>query len=167
MFAHFRTRFVIYATVAVLLFQATVVHAALVTFSNTVGTVTTLITFANLANNARSAAGATYDPIATGLGYRLATVECALTFASAPTAGSTVDVWLTRAPDGTNFEDAATTRTPDVVCPVVGGVTTTRVSFSDVRLPPHLIKGVALNNNSGVQLNSGTVKLWPYTQKGS
>jgi hypothetical protein len=167
MFQRFRHKLVIYSILAVLLLQATAAHAALVTFANVVGTVTTLITFTNLTSGSRTTAGATYDPVATGLGYRLATVECALTFASAPTAGTSVDVWLTKGPDGTNFEDPATTRTPDVVCPVVAGVTTTRVTFSDVRLPPHLIKGVALNNATGVQLNSGTVKLWPYTQKGS
>jgi hypothetical protein len=59
----------------------------------------------SLANNA-GALGAEYDN-ATNL-YISAVFELSVTFGSAPTAGSTVDLYIIPAPDGTNYDDAVT-----------------------------------------------------------
>lgn len=59
----------------------------------------------SLANNA-GALGAEYDN-ATNL-YLFGVFELNVTFASNPTAGSTVDLYIIPAPDATNYDDAVT-----------------------------------------------------------
>jgi hypothetical protein len=59
----------------------------------------------SLANSA-GALGAEYDN-AAGL-YMMGVFELNVTFGTNPTAGSTVDLYIIPAPDGTNYDDAVT-----------------------------------------------------------
>lgn len=130
-------------------------------------TVSTGLTITNLANNIRTANGSTYDArqAGTGKGYFEAYVECVLTFGTAPTAGTAVSIWFLRSHDGTNFEDNATTRTPDLSCPVRNN-TANRVG-AVIRLRPLRYQLAALNDGTGQQINSGTISILPMTPQGN
>jgi len=125
----------------------------------------------SLANNA-GALGAEYDN-ATNL-YLFGVFELNVTFGSNPTAGSTVDLYIIPAPDGTNYDDAVTGASGAAPATAyVGGfplraVTTAQkvplgVGISGpVPLPPVKFKAFILNK-SGVAFpaSGSTLKMVP------
>jgi hypothetical protein len=95
-------------------------------------------------------------------------VELAVTFASAPTAGKTVALFLLPSVDGSNYGDgdASTANTPShfvgtFVARAVG--TAQRLMLRGVQLPPGLFK-YQLINNSGVAFTASghTLTRRPY-----
>lgn len=133
------------------------------------GTTTSVLTLSSLTSGSRSAAGTAYDPRVgqTGLGYINVVVECALTYAAAPTAGAGLDVWfLTNlSPTGGSFEDTSTTRLPDLTCPANSNQSGTRVALR-TKLPPFRFQAIAVNNGAG-QTVSGNVNIRPFTPQGN
>lgn len=105
-----------------------------------------------LANNARaisSAIGA--DGTAANL---LGDFELAVTFGTAPTVDTLIDLYLVRSADGTNYEDGDATNRPTADSYVgsfqVRAVTTAqRMVVRDIPLPPGLFKAVVHNNGTG------------------
>lgn len=125
----------------------------------------------SLANNA-AALGAEYDN-ATNL-YLFGLFELNVTFGTNPTAGSTIDLYIIPAPDGTNYDDnttGASGAAPSTA--YVGGfplraVTTAQkvplgVGLTRVELPPTKFKVFVINKSGQSFPASGsTVKMVPY-----
>lgn len=71
------------------------------------------------------------NTVGTGMGGGLfCTIETFVTFPANPTAGSSLDIWLLKATDGTNIEDNTTQRSPDVVLPLNTTQVSTRVAIT-------------------------------------
>lgn len=120
----------------------------------------------SLANGSRaisSAIGA--DATAANL---LGDFELAVTFGTAPTLDNTVDLYLVRAADGTNYEDGNATIRPASNAFAgsfqLRNVTTAqRIVIRDVPLPPGLWKAVVLNSSGQAFPASGsTLKVRPH-----
>ncbi len=132
---------------------------------------TVLNTSATLANNALVASSA-YDntPGQTGDGYTEADLELAVTFGTAPTAGTAASIWFLRSQDGTNYEDGSSSvtpaRSPDLVIPVNASTSAQRIIRAAV-LPPGKITVLLKNDGTGQSMSSGwTLKLRPITRQG-
>jgi hypothetical protein len=123
--------------------------------------------------NAAGALGAEYDN-ATNL-YMFGTFELNVTFGTNPTAGSTVDLYLIPAPDGTNYDDAVTGAAGSAPnTSYVGGFPLRAVTSAQkvplgvgiagpVQLPPTKFKVFALNKSGQAFPASGsTIKMVPY-----
>lgn len=137
------------------------------------GTLQTLMTteLNSLANNAlvvSSVAGASGVITLTSSGYPQALCELVVTFGTAPTANTTVNIWFLTDADGTNFEDGSSsvtpTRNPDVIF-VVRAVNTAQRIQKLCRLPVGTFKVLALNNGTGQAFaaSANTVKILPIT----
>lgn len=125
----------------------------------------------SLANNA-AALGAEYDN-ATNL-YLFGLFELNVTFGTNPTAGSTVDLYIIPAPDGTNYDDNTTgaSGTAPANCYVGGfplrAVTTAQkvplgVGLTRVELPPTKFKAFLVNKSGQSFPASGsTLKMVPH-----
>lgn len=126
----------------------------------------------SLANNG-AALGAEYDN-ATNL-YLFGLFELNVTFGSAPTEGSTVDMYIIPAPDGTNYDDAVTGASG--VAPgtsYAGGFPLRAVTTAQkvplglgirgrVELPPTKFKVFIVNRSGQAFPASGsTIKMVPY-----
>lgn len=117
-------------------------------------TITSLMTteLNSLTNNSRaigSAAGA--DGTAANL---LGDFELVVTYGTNPTVDTTIDLYLVRSADGTNYEDGDASIRPAAECFVgsfqVRAVTTAqRMVVRDVPMPPGLYKPVIHNNGTG------------------
>lgn len=122
---------------------------------------------AAIANNSRSAASAAVGADATDA-HLLADFELVCTFATAPTLDTTIDLYLVRSADGTNYEDGSDTVRPNpdafVGSFAVRNVTTSqRIIKRDVPLPPGLWKAILHNNGTGQSISSGwTLKARPH-----
>lgn len=132
---------------------------------------TVLSTSATLANNALVASSA-YDNTQgqTGDGYAECDLELAVTFGTAPTAGTAASIWFLRSQDGTNYEDGSSSvtpaRSPDLVIPVNASTSAQRIIRSAV-LPPGKITVLLKNDGTGQTMSSGwTLKLRPITRQG-
>lgn len=106
----------------------------------------------SLANNAR-AISAAMGGDATDANL-LGDWELAVTFGVAPTLDATIDLYLVRAADGTNYEDGDASIRPQANAFVgsfqARAVTTAqRLVIPDVPMPPGLYKAVIHNNATG------------------
>lgn len=119
----------------------------------------------NLANGNRVISGSTSTGITSGVVdnatdlYMWADFEFTCTFASAPSAGQTVDLYLVPSVDNTNFADGDASIVPPTTYYrgsfVLRAVTSAqRVAVLGVPLPPEKFK-VLLANSSGAALPSG------------
>lgn len=119
-----------------------------------------------LSNNAYSNAGTAYDNSANL--YEWGEFEFAGTFGTAPTANTTIDLYLVPSADGANYADGGGAVAPDIgdyACSFqVRAVTTAqRRVRKNVILPLYSFRAVALNNATGqVVPNTSTVKVTPY-----
>ena len=126
----------------------------------------------SLANNA-GALGAEYDNATND--YLFGMFELNVTFGSAPTAGSTVDLYIIPAPDGTNYDDAITGASGSAPSTCYAGsfplraVTTAQKiplglgAAGYVALPPTKFKVFVLNKSGQAMPASGTtVKMIPF-----
>lgn len=121
----------------------------------------------SLANNARAISGAQgADGTDANL---LGDFELAVTFGTAPTLDTTVDLYLVRAADGTNYEDGDASIRPAANAFAgsfqVRNVTSAqRIVVRDVPLPPGLWKAVIHNNATGQAFPSSgsTLKMRPH-----
>lgn len=113
----------------------------------------------SLANNAISNASATIIDNTTNLDL-FADFEANVTFALAPTAGTSLDLYLVPSIDGTNYEDGG--QTASNVQPstayyagsfIVRAVTTAqKIAIQGVRLGPNKFEAVLVNNTTGQAL---------------
>lgn len=132
--------------------------------------VTVTITLDSLANNARaisSALGAD-APAGGSEAHLLSDWELVVDYATNPTVNTTIDLYLVRAIDGTNYINGDATDAPAPQT-YVGSFTvraTTnpmRLGLYAVPLPPGLFKAVVLNNATGQAFSTGcTLKYRPY-----
>lgn len=95
--------------------------------------------------------------------------ELVVTFGTNPTADTTIDLYLVRAADGTNYEDgdASVRPSPDAFVgsfPVRAVTTAQRMIVRDVPLPPGLWKAVIHNNGTGQTFaaSGNTLKVRPH-----
>lgn len=160
-------RRILLLTIALLL-VATGAYAAFSLLHAVSGTTTTVLTLTNLGNTARSSAGATFDNRQgqTGGGYQRAKIECNLTFAAAPTATGSLDLWALQTVDGgTTFENTTTGRMPNVSCAPTPSQAGTRVIY-EIPLPAERMQWIAVNNATGQNITTGTIKVLPITTQG-
>lgn len=141
------------------------------------GSITSIMTteLNSLANNA-AAIGAEFDNSA-GL-WLFGLFELNVTFGTGPTAGSTVDLYIIPAPDGTNFDDAVTGASGSAPSTSYAGgfplrsvTSAQKVPLGVVRrieLPPTKLKAFVINRSGQSFPSSGsTVKLVPYGYQAS
>ena len=141
------------------------------------GSIATLLSteMNSLANNA-AALGAEFDNSA-GL-WLFGLFELNVTFGTGPTAGSTVDLYIIPAPDGTNFDDAVTGASGSAPSTSYAGgfplrnvTSAQKVPLGVVRrieLPPTRLKALVINRSGQSFPSSGsTVKLVPYGYQAS
>jgi hypothetical protein len=122
----------------------------------------------SLATNTGSNLGTEFDNTTTG--YFWGDFELVVTFGVAPTADTTVDLYLIPALDGTNYCDGGNS-----VLPVntqrgqwsLRNVTSMRLPIHAVMLPPCKFKIFVFNNNSGQAFagSGNTVKMLSYCQR--
>lgn len=107
----------------------------------------------SLANNANAVHASSVT--LTSAGFLRAELEFLFTFGVAPTANTSLLVWLLRETDGTNFEDGSgsvtPTRTPDAIV-TVRAVTTAQRAIVPVDLPPGPIRALVRNSGTGQAL---------------
>jgi hypothetical protein len=118
-----------------------------------------------LGAGAKSALGTEYDNATNLFLYGL--FQLTVTYGTAPTADTTVDIYLVPAPDGTNYGDGSTTVLAQNFA--IGGFnmrnvnTLQRLAFYAVPLPPCKFKLQAFNNtNQAFPASGSTVKMIPY-----
>lgn len=121
--------------------------------------VTVVASGAAVANNAQSAASAAQGGDATAADL-YGDWELVGTFSVAPTADTTLDLYLIRSVDGTNYEDGSDTVRPAAEAFVgsfqVRNVTTSqRMVVRDKPMPPGLYKAILHNNGTGQSLDAG------------
>lgn len=124
----------------------------------------------SLANNAR-AISAALGADATDA-HLLGDWELVATLNPAPVVDTTLDLYLVRAADGTNYEDGDATVRPAAGAYAgsfqVRAVTTAqRMVIPDVPFPPGLYKAVLLNNGTGQALaaTGNTLKVRPHNRQ--
>lgn len=105
-----------------------------------------------LANNTYTAVGTEYDN-SSGL-YRWGMAELVFTFGTNPTAGTSLDLFLVTAVDGTNYEDGGGSVKPGAGSQVGSfecrAVTTVQRRFCfPFLLPPTKFKPIVYNNGTG------------------
>src|SRR5215471_14506151 len=112
-----------------------------------------------------SALGTEYDNSTNLFIYAL--FELVATYGTAPTADTTVDLYLCPAPDGTNYDNGSATVQP--ANHAVGGFTLRNVTTAQkyslwgIVLPPTKFKLHVLNNtDQGMAASGNTVKMIPY-----
>ena len=141
------------------------------------GSIATLLSteMNSLANNA-AALGAEFDNSA-GL-WLFGLFELNVTFGTGPTAGSTVDLYIIPAPDGTNYDDAVTGASGSApATSYAGGFPLRNVTSAQkvplgvvrrIELPPTKFKAFVINRSGQSFPSSGsTVKLVPYGYQAS
>ena len=133
--------------------------------------VTVLSTELNsLTNNSRAISAAQgADGTAADL---LGDFELVVTYGANPTAESTIDLYLVRSADGTNYEDGdgSIRPAPDAFVgsfPVRAVTTAQRIVLRDRPLPPGLWKALLHNNATGQTFASSgnTLKLRPHNRQ--
>lgn len=111
-------------------------------------------------NNTQSGGG--------GDGYFYADLELAVTYGTAPTAGTSCTVWFIQTQDGTNYEDAGASvtpsRGPDVVFPLRNVNTAQRI-MRRCSIPQGNFKVLIRNDNTGQAFSASghTLKIRPVT----
>lgn len=120
----------------------------------------TLVASGSSVNSAAfSAASSEYDN-STGLN-QFGKVEITPTYASAPTAGQVIEVYMVTAPDGTNYEDGESTGDPQShqlvgVLPLRAVTSAQRICTGVFPLQPAKTK-MRIKNGSSTTLSSGWV----------
>jgi hypothetical protein len=116
--------------------------------TNTRGTSQSLLSteLNSLANNANAVHASSVT--LTNQGYRTGRFELVVTFGTAPTAGTSLVVWLLTEIDGTNFEDGSASvtplRPPDLIFPLRAVTTAQRIAvYAD--LPEGLVRPLLRN----------------------
>lgn len=127
------------------------------------GTSTTLAAAAGIISNA------TYDNSNTSNYYFWAALEFVGSWASAPTAASTIEIYLVPALDGTNYADLSnTTPNPNqlrAVLPVQGVTGAQRIVVDDVKLAPYLYKAYIRNQTNQTISAGWSVNIYPYREQ--
>jgi hypothetical protein len=134
------------------------------------GTFTTVATTElNSLANGSGAAGAEFDNSASGVLWPRAVAELNVTFGSAPTAGAVIDIYLSTAPDGTNYgaQDANGVQSMKYGEFVVNNTTSAqRLHCMLVNLPPTKLKIYIVNRSGQAFPASGsTIKILPTTDE--
>lgn len=120
----------------------------------------------SLANNSQAVHASSVTPTSTS--FQLGQYELNVTFGTAPSANTSIFVWLLQETDGTNFEDGSAsvtpTRNPDLVFSVRAVTTAQRIACI-AELPPGPIRALVRNNGTGVAFASSgnTLTVRPYT----
>lgn len=130
--------------------------------TQTRGTAQNLLTteLNSLANNSNAVHASSVT--ITSAGFLRAELEFLFTFGVAPTANTSLLVWLLREEDGTNFEDGSAsvtpTRTPDAIF-TVRAVTTAQRVIVPIDMPPgSILRPLVRNSGTGQSLaSSGNV----------
>lgn len=133
------------------------------------GTAQTLLSteLDSLANNS-NAVHATSVTI-TSANFLRCELELVVTFGTAPTANTTINLWLLREVDGTNFEDGGASVTPlrpaDALFQL-RAVTTAQRIIVVADLPPGVVKPLIRNDGTGQAFASSanTLKIRPITE---
>lgn len=112
-----------------------------------------------LANAGRSAAGSAFDN-GSGL-HQYGLLELPVDFVSAPSAGAYCDIYMVKAPDGTNYEDA-TTAARVASLPILATTSAQRVTSRMFPLPPCKVKFL-LENRTGQAFPASGTELNLYT----
>jgi hypothetical protein len=104
-------------------------------------------------------------------GYLWGDIEVYVTYPTAPTAGKTVDIYLSEAVDGGNYADLASGVLPPNhllgSVPLRNVNTAQRLVLRGVPLPPCVFKLLAHNGADQALASSGnTVRLLPYREQG-
>jgi hypothetical protein len=124
----------------------------------------------SLASAAFCTIGAAQGSDATTAADLFGDFELVATYGTAPTAGTTVDLYLVPSIDGTNYADTPTATTAKGL--MVGSfelrnvTTAQRIAIRDVPLPPGLWKAIVQNNGGQAMAASGnTVKMRPHSMQ--
>jgi hypothetical protein len=125
---------------------------------------------ASLAANAIGAAGNTaFDNSTTGTGYFKCLLELTVTFGTAPTAGSTIEVYLIPAPDGTNYSDTDNTTPPYALLAGTFAVRNTtsaqRISIDKIELGPFKYLPYVRNQTNQQISAFWGLKIFPYYEQ--
>lgn len=133
------------------------------------GTLDTLLSteLNSLANNTNAVHASSVT--ITSSTFVRAELELVVTYGTAPTANSSVLVWLLREVDGTNFEDGGAsvtpTRVPDAIF-TLRAVTTAQRIIVPIDLPPGTtVRPLVRNDATGQAMaaSGNTLKLRPVT----
>lgn len=140
------------------------------------GSITTIMdtqlnSLASNASGVDGALGAEYDNSSASNLYIWGLFELNVTFGTAPTDRTTVDLYLIPAPDGTNYDDSDATanasRAP-ASC-LVGSweikntTSAQKIPLFNIPLPPTKFKPFVLNQtNQAFPASGSTIKLVPY-----
>lgn len=135
---------------------------------NTRGTTDTLLSteLNSLANNTNAVHASNVSITSTG--FMKSELELLVTFGSAPTANTSILVWLLGEVDGTNFEDGSSTvtptRVPDAVF-TVRAVTTAQRCKAIIDTPPGPIRALVRNDGTGQAFapSGNTLKIRSFT----
>lgn len=125
----------------------------------------------SLTTGSFSAAGPALGSDATTAADLYGDIEIVATYGTAPTAGTTIDVYLIPSADGTNYADGGGAVAPAKGLMVGSGelravTTAQRMVIRDVPLPPGLFKVVAQNNGGQtLAATANTVKIRPHSMQ--
>lgn len=124
----------------------------------------------SLGSAPNGATGAEYDNSASGERWTEGLLELNVDFASAPTEGAAIEVYMLFAPDGTNYGNVNTAATPSELYPsrvgsfVVAATSAAQRLHLPVRLMPFKTKFHFVNRSGQAFPASGsTVTLYPFT----
>lgn len=126
----------------------------------------------SLANNTNSSPSSAFDNSIgqSNLdGYVRGKIEVYLaTYTGTPAAGSAIHVWFLKTVDGTNYEDTASPRRPDVVIEVANLASGPQRVIKECWVPVGLWKAMARNGGTGLTLaaSGNTVKIRLNTDSG-
>ena len=138
------------------------------------GTVVSLLTteLNSLANNATTSAGsAQTNTVGTANldGYVRGKLELVLAaYTGTPTAGSALLVWFLKTIDGTNYEDTASARNPDLVIPIGAVASGPQRIIKECWMPVGTWKPIAKNSGTGISFaaSGNTLKALFNTDEG-
>lgn len=121
----------------------------------------------SIANNASAISGAMGADATDANLY--GDFELVVTYGTNPTVDTTIDLYLARSADGTNYEDGSASVRPNPNAfagsfPVRAVTTAQRIVVRDVPLPPGLWKAIITNNATGQTFaaSGNTLKVRPH-----
>jgi hypothetical protein len=123
----------------------------------------------SLASNTMSAAGTEYDNSTNLNQYGFLEVDINV-FGVAPTANRTLEIFMVKAPDGTNYETSPTTTVQNAervaIIPVLANTSAQKYTTPIFQLPPCKVKFLLWNNTDQALDAAGhTVKLYPFNDE--
>jgi hypothetical protein len=125
----------------------------------------------SLANAATSNASSAFANSGSGNRYLQALFELVCTFASAPTAGKPVDLYILPTVDGTNYADGGGSTVPSAASyagsfAVRNSASAQRLVLEGIVLPPGDFKLLLINNSGQAMAASGnTLKMVAYAME--